>query len=70
MKINKGYISPYFINDPSNRSAVLNNPYVLIFNGTLNNVSALFAILEVIAREEKKFSLLLMTIPQMSFLLL
>lgn len=54
MKINKGYISPYFINDPSNRSAVLNNPYVLIFNGTLNNVSALFAILEVIAREEKE----------------
>lgn len=58
MKINKGYISPYFINDPTSRSAVLNNPYILVYNGTLNNVSALFSILEVLARDEKEILLI------------
>lgn len=54
MEINKGYISPYFINDPISRSCVLNNPYILVFNGVLNNVKNLFSLLEIIAAKEEE----------------
>lgn len=58
MKINKGYISPYFINDPANRAAVLNNPRVLIYNGILNNVKELFSILECIVQDNEEILLI------------
>ena len=58
MQINKGYISPYFINDPTSRSAVLNNPHVFIFNGTLNNIKELFTLLEKIAQTEEEILLI------------
>lgn len=58
MKINKGYISPYFINDAANRAAVLNNPYVLVYNGILNNIKELFALLEVVAGNDAEILLI------------
>ena len=58
MQINKGYISPYFINDPANRAVVLNNPRVLIYNGILNNVKDLFSILEYIVQDNEEILLI------------
>lgn len=54
MEITKGYISPYFINDSVSRACVLNNPYILLFNGVLNNVKTLFSLLEIIATKEEE----------------
>ena len=54
MKFTKGYISPYFVNDALNRSSVLKKPYIFLYNGTLNNVKALFTLLELIASNNEE----------------
>jgi chaperonin GroEL len=46
MEFDKGYISPYFITDPKTMEAVLENPYILIFEKKISNVRDLVPILE------------------------
>jgi chaperonin GroEL len=38
MEFDKGYISPYFITDPKTMEAVLEDPYILIFEKKISNV--------------------------------
>lgn len=51
MQFDKGYISPYFVNDADRMEAVLEEPFVLCVNKKINLVSDLVPILEQVARE-------------------
>ncbi|MEB3287484.1 MAG: chaperonin GroEL [Vampirovibrionales bacterium] len=51
MQFDKGYISPYFVNDADRMEAVLEECFVLCANKKINLVSDLVPILEQVARE-------------------
>src|SRR5213075_1231499 len=46
MRLDKGYISPYFITDPERMEAVLDDPYLLIVEKRVSNLDDLLPILE------------------------
>jgi chaperonin GroEL len=51
MQFERGYISPYFVTDVSDQTAVLNNPLVLITENRISNLSDLLPILQKISKE-------------------
>jgi len=53
MEFDKGYISPYFITDPKTMEAVLENPYILIFEKKISNVRDLVPILEKVGTSSR-----------------
>jgi len=50
MQFDRGYLSPYFINDQQSQSAVLENPYVLIHDKKISNIRDLLPLLEAVAK--------------------
>ena len=46
MQFDRGYISPYFITDPDKMEAVLENPYILIYDKKISNMKELLPVLE------------------------
>ena len=50
MQFDRGYLSPYFINNPDKQSAILDNPYVLIFDKKISNIRDLLPVLEQVAK--------------------
>src|SRR4030088_367399 len=38
MQFDRGYLSPYFINNPDKQTAVLDNPFVLLFDKKISNI--------------------------------
>ncbi len=46
MQFDKGFISPYFINDTSTMECVLENAYILIHEKKIGNIRELIPILE------------------------
>jgi len=50
MEIAKGYISPYFVNDPSSMTCVLENCRILLTDITITNVKHLVPVLEKCAQ--------------------
>jgi chaperonin GroEL len=50
MQFDRGYLSPYFINNQSNMSAELENPYILITDKKISTIRDLLPILEPIAK--------------------
>jgi chaperonin GroEL len=50
MQFDRGYLSPYFINDQQSMSVELENPYVLLFDKKISNVRDLLPILEGVAK--------------------
>ena len=53
MEIDRGFMSPYFINDQSKMAAVLESPYVLIINKKLNTLKDLLPVLEQVHQTSK-----------------
>jgi len=51
MQFDKGYISPYFITDPSTMRCELENPYILIYEKKISNVRDIVPLLERVAQE-------------------
>src|SRR5262249_52263053 len=53
MQFDKGYISPYFINNPTDMRTELEHPYILIFEKKISNVRDLLPLLEKVAQSAK-----------------
>ena len=50
MQFDRGYLSPYFINQPEKQVAVLESPYVLLFDKKVSNIRDLLPVLEQVAK--------------------
>src|SRR4029079_19418730 len=50
MQFDRGYLSPYFINDPEKQICALENPYVLLHDKKISNIRELLPILEQVAK--------------------
>ncbi len=46
MQFDKGFLSPYFVTDPERQESVLDDPYILLFNGKVSAVHDLVPVLE------------------------
>ncbi|MCX7896406.1 MAG: chaperonin GroEL [Rhodocyclaceae bacterium] len=50
MQFDRGYLSPYFINNPDKQIAVLENPYILLHDKKISSIRDLLPILEQVAK--------------------
>ena len=50
MQFDRGYLSPYFINNPEKQAAILDNPFVLLFDKKISNIRDLLPTLEAVAK--------------------
>jgi chaperonin GroEL len=50
MQFDRGYLSPYFINNAEKQMSVLDNPYVLLYDKKVSNVRDLLPLLEQVAK--------------------
>jgi len=53
MQFDRGYLSPYFINNPEKQSAILDNPYVLLFDKKISSIRDLLPTLEQVAKASR-----------------
>jgi chaperonin GroEL len=57
MRLDKGYISPYFMTDTERMEAVLDDPYLLIVDGRISNLNDLLPILEKVMQAGKALAI-------------
>ncbi|MET0987884.1 MAG: chaperonin GroEL, partial [Steroidobacteraceae bacterium] len=50
MQFDRGYLSPYFINNQANQTAELESPYILLYDKKISNVREMLPLLEGIAK--------------------
>ncbi|MGA1301270.1 MAG: chaperonin GroEL, partial [Burkholderiaceae bacterium] len=50
MQFDRGYLSPYFINNPEKQVAVLENPFILLHDKKVSNIRDLLPVLEQVAK--------------------
>jgi len=53
MQFDRGYLSPYFINNQQNMSVELENPSILLYDKKISNIRELLPVLEGIAKSGK-----------------
>src|SRR5204863_206864 len=53
MRLDKGFISPYFVTDPERMEAVLDDPYILLYSGKISAVRDLLPVLEKVMQTAK-----------------
>jgi chaperonin GroEL len=53
MQFDRGYLSPYFINNQDNMSAELEAPYILLVDKKISNIREMLPILEAVAKASK-----------------
>ena len=53
MQFDRGYLSPYFINNAEKQQAILENPYVLLHDKKISNIRDLLPVLEQVAKAGK-----------------
>ena len=53
MQFDKGYLSPYFVTDAERQEAVLDDPYILLFNSKVSSVQDLLPVLEKVMQSGK-----------------
>jgi len=50
MQFDRGYLSPYFINQADKQVAILENPYILLYNKKISNIKEILPVLEQVAK--------------------
>src|SRR5271154_6983898 len=55
MQFDKGYISPYFINNPTEMKCEMEDAYILLYEKKLSNVRDMLPLLEKVAQSGKPF---------------
>jgi chaperonin GroEL len=50
MQFDRGYLSPYFINNQQSMNAELENPYILLYDKKISNVREMLPLLEQVAK--------------------
>jgi chaperonin GroEL len=50
MQFDRGYLSPYFINNPDRQIAILEDPFVLLHDKKISNIRDLLPVLEQVAK--------------------
>ena len=58
MQFDRGYISPYFISDPTRMEAVLEEPYILITDKKISSIQDILPLLEKIVQVTKNLVIL------------
>jgi chaperonin GroEL len=53
MQFDRGYLSPYFINNPDKQQAVLEDPYILFHDKKISAIRDLLPVLELVAKAGK-----------------
>ncbi|AJK49624.1 chaperonin GroEL [Burkholderia plantarii] len=50
LQFDRGYLSPYFVNNPDRQIAVLDSPYILLHDKKVSNIRDLLPVLEQVAK--------------------
>ena len=50
MQFDRGYLSPYFINNPEKQSALLEDPFVMLYDKKISNIRDVLPVLEQVAK--------------------
>jgi chaperonin GroEL len=58
MQFDRGYLSPYFINDQQSQSVLLEDPYILIHDKKVSNIRDLLPLLEGVAKSSRPLLLI------------
>jgi chaperonin GroEL len=53
MQFDRGYLSPYFINNATEQNAELEQPYILLYDKKVSNIRELLPLLEAVAKSGK-----------------
>ena len=53
MQFDRGYLSPYFINNPDKQVAELDDPFILLFDKKISNIRDLLPVLEQVAKSSR-----------------
>ncbi|GAB5402756.1 MAG: chaperonin GroEL [Aureliella sp.] len=53
MQFDRGYLSPYFVSDSTSMEAVLEEPYILVFEKKISNIKDLVPVLEKVVQQGK-----------------
>ncbi|HWI30278.1 MAG TPA: chaperonin GroEL, partial [Microbacterium sp.] len=54
MRLDKGFINPYFVTDPERQEAVFEDAYILIANSKISNIKDLLPIVDKVIQEGKE----------------
>merc|ERR1712023_610582 len=58
MQFDRGFLSPYFINNQDNMSAELEDPYILLVDKKISNIRELLPVLEAVAKAGKPLQII------------
>lgn len=53
MQFDRGYISPYFVTNTEKNEAVLNDPFIFIYEKKISNMKSLIGVLEQVAKSSR-----------------
>jgi len=53
MQFDRGYLSPYFVTDATTMTAVLENPYILVYEKKLTQIKELVPVLEAVVQQSR-----------------
>jgi chaperonin GroEL len=53
MQFDRGFVSPYFVNQADKQVSILDNPYILLYNKKISSIKEILPVLEQVAKSGK-----------------